>query len=197
TLEFLPDPSIRQKTQLFVVPAEGGQATQVTHTKFDVGSIAWSSDNRTIFFTGDERQDENIIGRDQSTAIYAVSRDGGEPKRVTASAGNHAQPSLSPDGTRLAYVHSPKQGEQPGIMVVEVAADGTIRGQATNVTASWDNLPGTPMWTSDGRAIRFGAGIGGDTHLFEVPIQTRRVRQVTSGARHVNNFSTAKDGSIM
>src|SRR5262245_6831882 len=69
TLDFLPDPSLRQKAQLFVVPAEGGQAKQVTHTTFDVGSIVWSADNRTILFTGDERQDENVIGRDQSTAI--------------------------------------------------------------------------------------------------------------------------------
>jgi dipeptidyl aminopeptidase/acylaminoacyl peptidase len=197
TLEFLADPSLRQKTQLFVVAAEGGQPKQITHTAYDVGTAVWGGDNRTIFFTADERQDENVIGRDQSTAIYAIARDGGDPRRVTTGTGNHAQPSLSPDGAHLAYVYTPKQGEQPEIVVAEVSADGSFRGPPQNVTASWDNIPSAPIWTSDGRAIRFGAGIGGDAHLFEVPLQTKQVRQLTTGARHVNNFSTSKDGSVM
>ena len=197
TLDFLPDPAIRQKMQIFVVAADGGHARQVTHTAFDVNSLAWSADAATIFFTGDEHQDDNIIGRDQSAAIYAVSRESGEPHKVTTMAGNHAQPAVSPDGSRIAYVHTPKQGEQPEIMVAELGPDGALRGQPQNVTATWDNIPGAPIWTPDGRAIRFGAGIGGDSHLFESGLQTKTVRQVTTGPRHVNGFSTSKDGTLM
>src|SRR6267142_1149767 len=54
TLEFVPDPSLRQKTQLLVVAAEGGQPMQITHTAYDVGTAVWGGDNRTIFFTADE-----------------------------------------------------------------------------------------------------------------------------------------------
>lgn len=197
TLELLPDPAARQKRQMFVAPADGGEARQLTHGVFDVSNITWSADGRTLFFTGDEQQDQDVIGRDQKPAIYAVSRDGGEPRRVSTTPGAHAQLSLSPDGTRLAYVHTREQGEQPETMVVELAADGSFRGQPQNLTATWDNIPGAPSWTPDGRTIRFTAGTGGDAHLFEVPLQTKMVRQVTSGARHVVAPSMSKDGLLM
>ena len=53
------------------------------------------------------------------------------------------------------------------------------------------------MWTSDSRSIRFAAGVGGDAHLFEVALQSKTTRQVTSGSRHLGAFSTSKDGSLM
>jgi dipeptidyl aminopeptidase/acylaminoacyl peptidase len=197
TLDFLPDPSIRSRTQLFVVPADGGQARQLTRGAFDVSNVTWSADGATIFYTADEHEDDNIVGRGPSAAIYAVPRDGGEPRRVTTAAGNHASPAVSPDGLRLAYVETADQGEQPEIMVSELAPDGSLRGQPQNITAAWDNIPGAPTWTPDGRAVRFGAGIGGDAHLFEAPLQGKVVRQITSGARHVNGFSFSKDGVVM
>ena len=56
-------------------------------------------------------------------------------------------------------------------MVVDIAADGTFKGQPRNLTASWDDDPGEPMWTPDGSAVRFGAGVSGDAHLFEASLQ--------------------------
>src|SRR5207237_7188447 len=119
TLDFLPDPSIHPKTQLFVASYDGGAPHQLTKTTFDVGSVVWSSDDRTIFFTGDEHQDDNIVGRDAQTAIYAVSRDGGEPRKLTTT-GSHAQLAVSPDGMRLAFLYTPKQGEETDLMVAEI-----------------------------------------------------------------------------
>jgi dipeptidyl aminopeptidase/acylaminoacyl peptidase len=197
TLDLMPDPSTRNRTQLFVAPADGGQARQLTRGGFDIGGATWSADGATIFFTADEHQDDNVIGRDASAAIYAVAREGGDPRRITTDPGNHANPVVSPDGGRLAYVYTAAQGEQPEILVVELTPDGGLRGQPQNVTATWDNIPGAPTWTPDGRAVRFGAGIGGDAHLFEAPVQSRSVRQITNGARHLNGFSLSKDGVVM
>ena len=197
TLELLPDPSVHAKTQLFVVPATGGTPRQVTKTAFDVGGVTWSGDSRTIFFTGDEHQDDNVLGRDSQTAIYAVSLDGGSPRKLTTDAGAHAQPAVSPDGARLAFLRTPKQGEETDLMVAEIALDGTFHGQPQNVTASWDDIPGAPIWTADGRAVRFTAGLRGNNHLYEVALQSRTVRQVTSGDRHLTDFSASKDGTAV
>jgi len=194
TLDLLADPSMRTRTQLFVVPADGGQARQLTRGPVDVSGVTWSADGTTIYYTADEHEDDNIVGRDPNAAIYAIARDGGDPRRVTTAAGNHANPEVSPDGSRIAYVYTAAQGEQPEIMVAELAGDGSFRGQPQNITATWDNIPGAPTWTVDGRAVRFGAGIGGDAQLFEAPLQGRSVRQITNGARHVNGFSYSKDG---
>src|SRR5262249_32518367 len=40
TLDFLSDPSVRGKTQLFVVAATGGPARQITKTTFDVSGVS-------------------------------------------------------------------------------------------------------------------------------------------------------------
>ena len=118
-------------------------------------------------------------------------------RQISTTAGSYGQPAVSPDGTRLAFVYTPKQGDQPDLMAVEILADGSFRGQPQNLTATWDNIPGAPSWSADSRSVRFAAGIGGDAHLFDVSLQNRTVRQVTSGPRHLGGFSTSKDGSLM
>jgi len=197
TLDLLPDPSVHAKTQLFVVAASGGSPTQLTRVKFEVGDAAWSADGRTIFFTGDEHLDDNVIGREPDAAIYAISRDGGSPRKVSTMSGAHAQIAVSPDGTRLAFLRTPKQGEETDLMVADIAADGTFRGQPQNLTASWDDIPGAPMWSADGRAIRFAAGLHGNNHLYEATLQGKAVRAITSGDRHLTNFSASKDGATV
>lgn len=59
-LSFQPHYSVREKRQLMVVDAAGGTPRQLTELAFDAGSPTWSPDGRTLFFTGDERQDEEL-----------------------------------------------------------------------------------------------------------------------------------------
>lgn len=195
TLTFMPDPSIRPKTQLFVVPAAGGEARQVTRAAFDVGSPRWTGDSRTLIVTGDEEADDEL--KQEPTAnLYAVSVEGGELRALTGNPGSETQPAISPKGDKLAFLRSPSRGAQTDLMVVDIAPDGTLRGEPRNLTAKWDDQPGAPMFTPDGTAVRFGAGVSGNTHLFEASLQGQ-VRQVTTGERHAGGFSASADGSVM
>jgi dipeptidyl aminopeptidase/acylaminoacyl peptidase len=197
TLDLLPDPSIKAKTQIFVVPAEGGTPRQLTKTMFDTGDAVWSADGRSILFTGDEHQDDNVLGRDPDSAIYSVPREGGAPRKLTATTGAHAQIAVSPDGARLAFLRTPKQGEETDLMVADLGPDGLFHGQPQNLTSSWDDIPGAPMWTADGRAVRFPAGLHGNSHWYEVSLQGKSVRPLTSGDRHLTNFSVSRDGATV
>jgi len=202
-LTLLPDPSIRAKTQLFVVPATGGEATQITDLPFDVGGrgfggggIAWAADSRTLYFSGDPAQDDEYS--DESTQeIYAVSRDGGEVRVLTTNPGSESSPAVSPDGHWLAYTYTAARGSQPEIMVTALGADGGFSGEPRSLTADWDLIPGSPSWTPDGRALRWEAGIGGNDHLFETPVRGGAVRQVTTGDRQVGGVSWSRDGKVM
>jgi dipeptidyl aminopeptidase/acylaminoacyl peptidase len=195
TLQFMPDPAIRQKTQLFIVPASGGEARQVTRAAFDVGSPKWTSDSRTVIFTGDEEADDELKA-EPTVDLYAISAEGGEPRKLTRNPGSETAPAISPKGDKLAFLQTLTRGAETDLMVVDLGSDGSFRGQPRNLTAAWDNQPGSPSWTADGTAVRFAAGIGGDTHLFEVPLQGR-VSEVTTGARHTGGFSASADGSVM
>jgi dipeptidyl aminopeptidase/acylaminoacyl peptidase len=195
TLTLLPHYSIQKKAQIFVVPAEGGEAKPITTLPFSAGAIAWTADGRTVFFTGNEREDDEL--NEQLTGdIWAVSRDGGEPRRLTTNPGNEASPAVSPDGRRLAFLQTKERGGETDLMVVDIAADGRFAGPPTNLTATWDLAPSAPEWTPAGTALRFAAGIVGNQHLFETGLDGRTT-QITRGDRSLGGFSASHDGSLM
>jgi len=204
-LTLRPDPSVRPKSQLFVISAEGGEARQLTDLPFSVGGgggfgggggLQWSPDSRTVFFTANDREDDEY-NEENTGDIYAVSVDGGEPRVLTEDPGSESSPVVSPSGRQLAFRSSPERGAQTDIMVVEIRADGSFDGAPRNLTADWDDSPGAPQWMPDGRSIRFSASVRGNAHLFQVPAGGGAVRQVTSGDRRLGSLSTSTDGRVM
>lgn len=195
TLALLGDPSIRKKNQLFVVAATGGTPRQVTKGNYSVRNVLWSADGQTLLFAGDESEDDEY-NSEPLADLYAVSVNGGAVRKLTTNPGSEADPAISPKGDRLAFVQTRTRGGETDLMVVDIAPDGTFKGQPRSLTASWDDDPGDPMWTVDGSAVRFSAGVSGDAHLFEASLQGQ-VRQVTTGERHLGGFSVSRDGSVM
>jgi dipeptidyl aminopeptidase/acylaminoacyl peptidase len=196
SLTLLPDPSIRQKSQLFVVSAAGGEARQLTDMPFSVGSVIWAPDGGTLFFGGNPEQD-NEHNQENTAELYAIDFEGGEPRLLTSNPGSESRAAVSPDGRMLAFVSSPVREVQSELMVVELEDDGTFRGEPRMLTGDWDLAPGMPAWTPNGRALRFTAGVTGNSHLFEVSVRDGSVRQITSGDRRVSSLSTSEDGQIM
>ena len=183
------------KRQLMVVDAAGGTPRQLTRVSFNVGTPVWSRDGGVIFFTGDEREDDEL-DTENSGDIWAVDTRGGTVRRLTSNPGTESSPAVSPDGRRMAFLSTPARGSRTDILVAELGADGHFRGVPANLTADWDLRPGAPGWTADGAAVRFRAGIGGDSHLFRVA-PGEDVRRVTGGARRLSSFSFSGAGDVM
>ncbi len=188
--------SLRDKTQLYVVSAEGGTARRLTDLDFDVGGVEWSPDGRRIYFTGDERQDDEY-NRDNTNDIWSVAVTGGSVRRLTINPGSESAPALSPDGGSIAFLSSPARGDQSDILVQEVGSDGSLRGVPVNLTADWDLQPGAPSWSGDGGQIRFSAGTGGNSHLFAVAAAAGEIRQITAGDRRLSGFSFSENDRVM
>lgn len=197
-LAFQPHYSVRPKRQIMVTRADGGMPQPLTRLDFDAGSPVWSPDGETIFFTGDERQDEELR-TENSGDIWAVSARGGTVRRLTTNPGTETAPAVSPDGDRVAFLSTPARGAQTDVLVVETGPDGSFRGEPVNVTADWDLRPGAPRWSPDGRAVLFSAGVRGDSHLFRVVpgVSGDSVRQVTRGPRRLSAFSFSATHDVM
>jgi dipeptidyl aminopeptidase/acylaminoacyl peptidase len=195
TLQLLPDPSIRQKSQLFVVPATGGEAKQLTHLPFDVSSPAWTPDGRLLLFTGNDRQDDEY-NEEPTSDIYVIARDGGEPRSLTPGPGAERAPAIAPDGSKVAYLFTKDRGSETDVMIVDLGVEAAFQGQPRSLTAAWDLQPGSPEWTANGRALRFDAGISGNQHVFEVSL-AGQVRQITQGDRQLASVSRSRDGAVM
>jgi dipeptidyl aminopeptidase/acylaminoacyl peptidase len=196
TLTWLPDPSTRRKAQIFVVAATGGEPAQVTDLAFAPSQITWLHDNTTLVFTADAQENDEY--NDLSTSdLYAAARTGGTPRVLTTNPGSERSAAVSPNGNRLAYLHSKERGAETDILVVEIDADGTFRGTARNLTAQWDRQPGAPEWLPDGTGIRFDAESHGNAHVWEVRLGQAVVRQVTKGDRYVRLASADEAGAWM
>ena len=89
---------------LYVMPAAGGAAVQITKGKFEVRAPQWSPDSTRIAFDANEPDhygDRHLyvatIGADPARATIAA---------VTSGRGTDIAPLWSPDGTRLVFQHT-------------------------------------------------------------------------------------------
>ncbi len=196
TQTLLPDPATRDKSQLFVVAAAGGEPRQLTDMPFNVRGIDWIPNGNAIIFGGNPLEDDEW-NQENTQELYAVTVDGGDPRVLTSNPGSETGADISPNGRQLAFVWSLARDVQPDIMVVDLNADGSFAGEPRMLTGEWDLIPGSPEWTRNGRALRFVAGVGGDRHLFEVSTRDGEVRQITHGDRRVGSLTTTSDGRYL
>ena len=110
---------------LYVMPAAGGDAVQITRGKFEVWRPSWSHDSTRIAFDANRTENPGIrhvgvatIGADPSKAAVAM---------ITSGRGTNIAPEWSPDDRRLVYQHTDSQNSAD-LFVVEAAAGGkTVR----------------------------------------------------------------------
>jgi dipeptidyl aminopeptidase/acylaminoacyl peptidase len=199
TLPLLPHPAARGTNQVFVVPAEGGEARRLTDVPFNVGGVTWSPDGRWIAFSGNDLEDEDPFER--RSHLYLVAVDGGSGpgsvQRLTTGEGAWRAPEFSPDGGRLAWLFSADPNSPTRLEVRALGADGSFLGEARVLVDGRDIAPGSPTWTPDGRAIRFTAQDRGSVHLFQVTLSDGRLQAVTTGERQVGSLSMTPDGALM
>lgn len=191
---YLPDPTDPRATpprELYVVPRAGGSPRRLTSVGIDVSGIAWSPDSRRIAFVADSGQrDEHVYER---ADLFVVTLDGGV-QRLTNDGYDHDVPTWTPDGRWLVVrrqqgltaVISSRQNHGAPVDLFRLPASG---GPLENLTARWDLLPGTPRVAPDGTYLEFEAGVGGDTHIFRLPLPSGQIAQVTRGARRLTGVS--------
>ncbi len=185
--------------QVFVVPAEGGAARQLTEGDWDHDDPQWTADGSEIVFTANRRPDAEF--RPLDTDLYAIGVADGRLRRLTDRDGPDASPALSPDGRHIAWIgfDDRLRGYQRTRLYV-MNLDGSGRRE---LLADLDRGIQRPAWTADGQRIVFLYGDLGRTRLAEVDLAGRLrgladdvggeewSRPYTSGS-----FSLARDGTI-
>jgi dipeptidyl aminopeptidase/acylaminoacyl peptidase len=117
---------------LHTVPAAGGAARQLTAGPWEVHAVEISTDERRFWLRTNE-------GSPFEYHFYHMPLSGGERVRVTAAAGiHHVTP--SPDGSRLAVVHS-YSNRPPELYVMQNRRGADMARVTHSPTAEWESFP--------------------------------------------------------
>jgi Tol biopolymer transport system component len=121
---------------LWVMPASGGQAKQITRNSAQDFHPSWSPDGNSLAFRS---------LRDGNEDVYTISVDGSGETRLTDDPAQDISPAISPDGAWIVFYSErggsgalwrmPREGGEP----LRLAPGGEAY----------------PIWSRDGRAVYF------------------------------------------
>ena len=211
----------KAKSQIYVIPAEGGEALKLTDLKGGVEDPKWSPDGTRIAFCArvpdeayDEEKDNKRAPRhitrlkykldsvgwtvDRPKHVFVVAADGsGEPRQITDGDFEDAAPAWSPDGKQIAFVSARHKDWDTDVGATDIFIVGANGGRPRRLTRT-DGGCGAPSWSPDGRRIAHGFRPGREgtrhTQIAVTDIDSRRTRILTKSLdRNCSPFMTGRE----
>lgn len=192
---FLPD----AYRQVFVVPADGGSARQLTEGTWQHDDLSWTPDGRELLVSANRRPDADLVPAD--TEIHAITLADGAIRALTKRFGPDQSPAVSPDGRYVAYTGFDDrfQGYQRERLYVMRRDTGEIRELAADLDRDAQN----PVWSRDGRSLYIQYDDHGTTRVAAVDLSGRVTNLIDdlggegwSRPYGGGSFSVARDGTI-
>jgi dipeptidyl aminopeptidase/acylaminoacyl peptidase len=168
----LPD-SPAGKTQLYVIPAKGGEARQLTRHATGVGAISWLPDASGLIFSAEDAEPQQLKDRKDTfgeyhvihadyanVQLWQVALPNGAalpaaPRQLTKGPYSVGSFAISPDGSRVAF----DAQRDPDLISAFTAdlhvltlKDGTDKTIVSNPGPDTD-----PVWSPDSQRIAFQA----------------------------------------
>ncbi|MFQ6618916.1 MAG: LpqB family beta-propeller domain-containing protein, partial [Fidelibacterota bacterium] len=160
-----------KKTQVYLIPVDGGAPEQVTDSKTSVSMYRWSGDGKYIAYTASdpksegEKKDEKE-GRDwkvidekfKHRRLWAVEVESGETHKITTTDISIWDFAWSPDGKKLVIAASLTPRVDDSYMFKKLYLVDSEGGEPAPLCETGGKL-GMIRWSPDGKRIAFLAGV--------------------------------------
>ena len=137
---------------VFIIPADGGSARQLTQGNFNhYGSLAWSLNSDHIFFSAYRSDDWELVSGEAD--IYSVSIKTKKIKQITNQSGAERSPMISPNGQLIAFT---KKERRP--LAYSPDHIGIMNLDGKNMRLLSEELDGDAnniQWASDSRSLYY------------------------------------------
>ena len=192
--------STRRRSHLLVVAVSGGDAHDLTPGTRDVPPFSLGGpDDYDIAPDGQEvcysMNADPVLAVSTNSDLYAVSIQGGAPRRITAATGNDSSPRYSRDGKYLAWraqLRAGYESDRYRLMVLERAT-----GKTTNLTENLDRWVNSFIWSPDSRTLFFTTADRGRQAIHLIPVIGGAVRVAVSGDSELDDMQLSADGKTM
>jgi dipeptidyl aminopeptidase/acylaminoacyl peptidase len=175
------------RSHVFVIPAEGGKAVDVTPGDYDAPPLdlggtpdyTFSPDGKEIAFVRNI-DPELKLALGTNNDIFITSIDGGEIRQITTNRANDNQPVYSPDGKYITYRAMARPGyesDKEDLILYDRSAK-TLK----NLTASLDYSVNETLWSRDGSTVYFSAEEKGRNALFKISLANSKPEKILDGA---------------
>ncbi len=185
---------------LFVVGADGGAARQLTYGKFDDGGpLSWKPDGRSIIFAAirGPAADRQVMNSD----VIVVDTNSGTMRTLTTRDGPDAQPRVSPDGAKIAWLGF--DDKRRSYENTQLYVGDRDAASPRSLTATLDRAIEDAVWSADGRSLYASYDDHGQRRVARVGIDGRvtlLIDNVAGGGLDRpytgGEFSVSKGGTI-
>lgn len=140
--------TVDRPTHVYLVATDGSTAPRnLTPGETPHHSPAWFPDSQRLVVVGARHDTWDL---DLCTDLHVLSLDGSEPVALTGRTGDYASPSVSPDGTQVAFLglDNPTLSPQNGHVAVIPADGGEHRWLTCSIDRTWQPYPYArqPIW---------------------------------------------------
>lgn len=179
-----------KNTDVYVVPATGGQPRRLTYHPDPDIALGWTPDGKSVLFSS------HRYSYSDPDQLFTVPATGGFPTELPLPSGEMG--SYSPDGSHIAYVpgfqwepfwKGYKGGQHTEIWIARLSDSSTERIPNLN------SNEGDPMWV--GHTVYFLSDRDGPETLYAYDTDSRQVKRVIDNQGFDITDATAGPGGIV
>ena len=185
---------------VFIVPADGGSARQLTGGNFNhYGSLTWSPESDRIYFSANRSEDWELVSDEAD--IYSVTVSSKKIEQITNESGAERSPVISPNGELIAFS---KEERRPLAYTPNRISVMSLNGSNIRLlTQDLDGDASNVIWADDSKSLYYTYDERGIRKIGQVSIKgkinkvtdglggTTLGRPYLSGSFHANNKTIA------